>query len=283
MARPLRLKYPGALYHITSRGNERKKIFLCDEDRELFLGILSNVVKRLKWTCHAYCLMDNHYHLLIETPEPNLSEGMGQLNGVYTQKFNRTRSRVGHLFQGRFKSVLIQKESHLLQVARYIVLNPVMARMVKSPSEWGWSSFKATAGISRAPGFLSADWILGQFGKTRRKAGERYAEFVLEGIGSKSIWKGLKAKSVLGEREFVAMIGELMEGERELPDIPRFQRHINRPSLEELAGEANLSDKEARERFMKSAVNDNGYPQSAVARFLCLHQSTVSRLLGGGE
>jgi len=283
MARPLRLKYSGALYHIASRGNERKKIFRDDEDRELFLRALALVVKKHKWTCHAYCLMDNHYHLLIETPEPNLSEGMGQLNGIYTQKFNRARKRVGHLFQGRFKSVLVQKESHLLEVARYIVLNPVRAKIVDDPSKWRWSSYSATGGFKKAPEFLSTEWLLGQFGKTRRTAARGYREFVRNGIGSETIWKGVKAKSVLGEAGFVAMIGELMAGERELCNIPRFQRHIARRSLEELAGEADLDDKEARGRFIKSAVKDNGYSQSTVARFLGLHQSTVCKLLGGED
>ena len=283
MARPLRLEYPGALYHITSRGNDRKKIFLCDEDRKLFLNLLTKVVAKFRWTCHAYCLMDNHYHLLIEIAKPDISEGMSWLNGVYTQKINRSRKRVGHLFQGRFKSVLVQKESHLLEVARYIVLNPVRARIVKSPSDWKWSSFGATAGTVRPPEYLATDWILGQFAKTRGIAKRRYAEFVMEGIGSKSIWNGLKAKSVLGNKEFLEEISGLMGEDDELPATPRNQRQIARPSLEELAGAGDLSEIGKRERFIRSAVDDQGYSQSEVARFLGINQSTVSRILGGGN
>ena len=125
MARPLRIEYPGAVYHVTSRGNARKKIFLDDIDRDEFLATLGWVVERFGWGCHAYCLMDNHFHLLIETPKPNLSLGMRQLNGVYTQRFNRRHKRVGHLFQGRFKAILVERDSYLLELARYIVLNPV--------------------------------------------------------------------------------------------------------------------------------------------------------------
>ena len=131
MARPLRLEYPGAIYHITSRGNARADIFLDDSDRELFLSILADTVDHYNWLCHAYCLMGNHYHLLIETPDPNLSLGMRHLNGVYTQTFNRSHKRVGHLFQGRYKAVLVEKGTHLLELCRYIVLNPVKANMTK--------------------------------------------------------------------------------------------------------------------------------------------------------
>jgi putative transposase len=150
MARPLRIEYDGALYHVTSRGNERKAIFKDDTDRELFLSTLAQVTERFHWTCHAYCLMDNHYHLVIETPDGNLSKGMRQLNGVYTQTFNRRHHRVGHLFQGRFKGILVQKESHYLEVCRYVVLNPVRAKAVKHPREWAWSSYRATGGLAHS-------------------------------------------------------------------------------------------------------------------------------------
>jgi REP-associated tyrosine transposase len=128
MARPLRLEFPGAIYHLTGRGNARQKIFFADPDRELFLDTFGGVVSRYGWICHAYCLMANHYHLLVETPKANLSLGMRQLNGVYTQAFNRRHKRVGHLFQGRFKAILVEKESYLLELCRYIVLNPVRVK-----------------------------------------------------------------------------------------------------------------------------------------------------------
>ncbi|MBD3670659.1 MAG: transposase [Gammaproteobacteria bacterium] len=127
MSRPLRIEYAGALYHVTSRGDGQKDIYLDDKDRRDFLSNLTHVCERYNWVVHAYCLMSNHYHLLLETPDGNLSQGMRQLNGVYTQQFNRTHERVGHVFQGRYKAIIVQKDSYLLELSRYIVLNPVRA------------------------------------------------------------------------------------------------------------------------------------------------------------
>lgn len=154
MARSLRIEYEGALYHITSRGNARANIFLANEDRHQFLDVLSSVVSRHDWICHAYCLMPNHYHLLIETPSPNLSRGMQLLNGIYTQKFNRQNKRCGHVFQGRFKAILVEKESHLLELARYVVLNPVRANMVRTPAIGPGATTVRRAGKSKLPDFL---------------------------------------------------------------------------------------------------------------------------------
>jgi len=131
MVRPLRLNIENGLYHVTSRGNEKKKIYDTPGDKEAFLGILSKVVKRYGWLCHAYCLMSNHYHLMIETPKCNLSQGMRQLNGVYTQFYNFKHKRNGHLFQGRFKAILVEKEVYLLALIRYVVLNPVKAEICR--------------------------------------------------------------------------------------------------------------------------------------------------------
>lgn len=135
---PLRIEFSGALYHVTSRGDGQKDIYLNDLDRREYLSVLSEVCKRFNWTVHAYCLMSNHYHLLLETPDGNLSQGMRQLNGVYTQRFNRNHKRVGHVFQGRYKAIIVQKDTCLLELARYIVLNPVRAGMVHAAKDWPW-------------------------------------------------------------------------------------------------------------------------------------------------
>jgi len=131
MARALRIEYPGPLYHVTARGNAQQDIFLGDEDRQQFLAVLSRVVSRFHLLLHAYCLMDNHFHLLVETPEANLSEAIRQLNGVYTQAFNRRHQRVGHVLQGRFKAIVVDRDSYLLELCRYVVLNPVRAKTTR--------------------------------------------------------------------------------------------------------------------------------------------------------
>ena len=148
MARPLRIEFPGALYHVTARGNARAPIFLEDADRQLLLATLGDAHERHGWLCHAYCLMPNHYHLLLGTPEANLSQGMRQLNGLYTQRFNRRHDRVGHVFQGRFKGILVERGAHLLELARYIVLNPVRAGIVACAEAYRWSSLRATQDLT---------------------------------------------------------------------------------------------------------------------------------------
>ena len=154
MARPLRIQYPGALYHVTSRGNARASIYADDGDRRRFLDVLGEVVESYRWCCQAYCLMPNHYHLVVETPQANLSRGMRHLNGLYTQRYNRHRSRVGHVFQGRFKGILVERESHLLELVRYVVLNPVRAGIVEAAENYAWSSLRATLRLAPAPSWL---------------------------------------------------------------------------------------------------------------------------------
>jgi putative transposase len=157
MARPLRLQYPGAVYHVMARGHERSAVFRDAEDRAKFLALLASIVPDEKWEVHGYCLLGNHYHLLIETPGGELSRGMRSLNGKYAQWFNWRHDRRGHVFEGRFRAVLVQKESHLLELHRYIVLNPVRARLAERAGDWRWSSYRATAGLARSPGWLETD------------------------------------------------------------------------------------------------------------------------------
>jgi putative transposase len=192
MARPLRLEYPGAIYHVTSRGDRREPIYEDDQVRIQWLGVLSKACDRYNWRIHAYCLMDNHYHVLLGTVDGNLSKGMRHLNGVYTQYFNRRQDRVGHVFQGRFKAILVERESYLLELSRYVVLNPVRAGMVKNLNDWPWSSYPATIGQSVASDWLETDWLLSHFGKQRKRARIKYIDFVWEDIGLPSIWSGLR-------------------------------------------------------------------------------------------
>ena len=170
MARPLRIEFPGALYHLTARGNARQAIFLDDGDRRGFLDLLGRTCKRLEWRCWAWCLMTNHYHLVVETPQANLGRGMRQLNGVYSQAFNRIHGRVGHLFQGRYKAILVEREAHLLEVCRYVVRNPVRAGLVAEPGAWPWSSYRATAGGAAAPDWLEIAPLLARLDRNPKRA-----------------------------------------------------------------------------------------------------------------
>ncbi len=276
MARPLRVEFDGAIYHVTSRGNAREDIFDDDGDRKMFLEVLGKVVNRFNWLCHAYCLMDNHYHMVIETPQANLSKGMRQLNGLYTQVYNRRHRTVGHLFQGRYKAVLIQKESHLLEVCRYVVLNPVRAKATRRVEQWKWSSYGGTAGLGKSPPWLAVDWVLSQFGKRRYPAARHYRRFVREGIDRPSIWEGVQAQVLLGEEEFVEKLKSYVKGYQEIAEIPRTQRYLSRPKLKTLF-EGKLT-KAKRDALIVRAVHRHGYSQREVADFLDLHYATVSRL-----
>jgi len=271
MARPLRIEYDGALYHVTARGNDRKAIFRDDGDRLCFLDTLQKVNDRFNWICHAYCLMNNHYHLMIETPDGNLSRGMRQLNGVYTQAFNRRHHRAGHVLQGRFRSIVIEKESYLLEVSRYVVLNPVRARAVKRPEEWRWSSYRATAGMGKPHKCVDTGWILGQFGSNRRRAEREYTAFVEAGIQVKDIWKEVRGQSVLGEGMFFEELLAHVKAHEDMKEIPRRQRYMGRPALSEVLGEKPSG------RQIRKAVMDFGYSQKEVADFLDMHYSTISR------
>lgn len=281
MARPLRIEYGGAVYHVTSRGNERKPIFRDDEDRVAILDILHAVNRRYNWLCHAYCLMNNHYHIVIETPDGNLSRGMRQLNGVYTQTYNRRHGRVGHVFQGRYKAILIQKESHLLEVCRYVVLNPVRAKAAKKPEEWRWSSYRGTIGMETPHSCLTTDWIVGQYGIRRRAAWRKYREFVEAGIGVEGIWKEVKGQGILGKEEFKERALRYAKGYESIKEIPRNQRYIGRPDLSALLETDLIKHRGKRKNKIKEAVMEYGYSQKEVADYFKVHYSTISRLVNG--
>ena len=273
MARPLRIEFEGALYHITSRGNDRGQIFFTDADRVAFLDLLGEVVERFSWICHAYCLMTNHYHFVIETPKANLSRGMRHINGVFTQRMNRLNRRSGHLFQGRFKSVLIEKDSHLLELARYVVLNPVRANMVRSAKDWKWSSYRATAGLGTTPVWLTTDGILSRLDRDRIGAQRAYRTFVRQGRGV-AIWDELRRGCLLGTDSFEDEIAPLLAESQSEIDFPRSQRLAARPPLDELF--RNTSSKALRNRRIWKAMRLHEYTLKELSTYLGLHYSTIS-------
>jgi len=270
MVRPLRIEYPGAVYHLTSRGNARQEIFLDDADRSEFLKIFSLAVARFNWLCHAYCLMGNHYHLLVETVDPTLARGMRHLNGVYTQRFNQRHNRSGHLFQGRYNAILVEKDRHLLELARYVVLNPVRARMVRSCKDWRWSSYRATAGLDPSASFLTTDWILSQFAGSRANAQRAYRRFVSAGRDER-VWERVRGQIYFGSDAFIEQ--HAPADRTALEEIPRQQRLVRRPSLEEVFASA------PDNRAVWIAYREHGYTLREIAAFLHVHYSTVSRRL----
>lgn len=282
MARPLRLQFPGGIHHVTARGNDRRAVFEDDADCSRFLIVLASVVARYHVHCHAYCLMGNHYHLLLETPEGNLSVAMRQLNGVYTQRFNRRHERCGHVLQGRFGAQVVDGDAYLHEVCRYIVLNPVRAGLVSHPRDWGWSSFRATAGEAAAPGFLTVDWVRALSGTTSEAPAAAYVRFVEAGIGREAgLLDQFKSKPALGDTAFVGRLAEHARAAKRCTEIPRAQRFAGRPTLQRLfAGVTTRAERNARP---VAAVRDHGYAMKAVADFLGRHYVTVSRALAQAD
>ncbi len=265
MVRPLRVVFPGALYHLTSRGNNRARVFLGASDRESFLEVLAGVVDRYGWLCHGYCILGNHYHLLVETPQPNLPAGMRQLNGVFTQRYNRRRGRCGHVFQARYKAVLVEAESHLLQVVRYVAWNPARAGLCREPAEWRWSSYPALLGRVPAPPFLTTSWILRHFARDRTTARERLRLFVESGSPpAPPLLSGVYAADEEFVLEKLGVLDPIEEvRRREWQPVP--------PSLGEIFA--------SRERPVAVAYRDYGYTMREIAGHLGCHYSTVSRRL----
>jgi REP element-mobilizing transposase RayT len=262
------------VYHVTCRGNAREKVFLVDPDRELFLDVLGKVVERFDWRCHTYCQMTNHYHLLIETLEPTLSRGMRHLNGVYTQEFKRRHRRTGHVFQGRFKAILVERDAYLLELARYVVLNPVRAKMVRTAKDWPWSSYRATAGFEASPEFLTTDWILEQFGPSTPRAQKAYRKFVADGR-SATVWEDLRGQIYLGSDAFIEQ--HAPSGSASLPEIPRAQRLVDRPTLDTVV----TSSKDVA--GVAKAYHEHGYTMNEIAAHLGAHYSTISRRVRAHE
>ncbi len=272
MARPLRINYPGAYYHVTTRGNERKAIFKSKRDREKFLEYLETASSRYDAVVHVYCLMDNHYHLFIETPSGNLPHIMRHINGAYTTYYNVKRDRSGHLFQGRYKAILVDADAYAKELSRYIHLNPVRAKMVERPEEYEWSSFRDYTGMRKPPDWLHRDFILSYFGNKIKAAERGYKKFIsiLEEKEYESPLNELFASTILGDTDFVEYIRNefvnTKEIDKEIPDAKAFK--VKTSMLEIFKG----VDLEFSEERMSKDVK----------QYLC-HQYTSERLKTIGE
>ena len=235
MSRPLRLEHPGAVWHVTSRGNNKMKIYRNDADRKAFLDLVGEAVLRFKWIIHNFALMPNHFHLVIETPETTLSRGMQWLKSQYARGFNRKHKRTGHLFGGRFKGTLIEKQAHLMEVIRYVVLNPVRAGMVKRPEEYRWSSYCAAAGLAKGEDWLDTSWTLAQFGGTPAEQRAAYRRFVADRAAREvKPLKDAKGQLFLGSDEWIETMQAMVDEKPRSKEHPAAQRNPGRPSMKKI-------------------------------------------------
>lgn len=274
MARPLRLEFPGALYHVTARGDHREDIFKDDLDRSCLLEVWRQALERFDALCFAYCLMGNHYHFVVETQRGNLSRLMRHVNGVYTQRYNRRHKQVGHLFQGRFKAIIVDRDAYFLEVCRYVDLNPVRAKLARRPHDWRWSSYRAHVGLQERPEWLDSEEVLRHFSPREGVAMRRYAEFVSRGKNVR-LWKqALAGQIYLGDEEFVAEVCGKGGAKSESREIPRAHRRQQGKSLSSY-----LKEGSARDTGIVAAYLEGGHTQTAIANALGLSVSRVSRLI----
>jgi putative transposase len=293
MVRPLRIEYAGAVYHVTSRGDRREPIAKDDTDRALFLDVLGQALQRFDAQTWAYCLMGNHYHLVLHTREANLSRLMRQINGVYTQTFNRRHGLAGHLFQGRFKAILVDSDSYLLEVCRYVDLNPVRAQMVKRPDAYAWSSYRALVGMAAPAPWLDTQPLYAQLapGKSAAKAAAQYAEFVAQGQGI-ALWDtSLKQQIYLGDDAFVARMQGIAGIDTSPTNMRGHKAQVSRIHTSAPLSDGDLqryvalpiADKEQRNQNIANAFYQGGHSQTAIALAFGVSTSTVSRVVADYE
>lgn len=271
MTRPLRIQVPGALYHVTSRGDRKELIYLDDTDRTVWLQILGDVCGRFDFTVHAFCQMGNHYHLLLQTLNANLSDGMRHLNGVYSQYFNRRHALVGHVFQGRYGAILVDQETYLLELARYIVLNPVRAKLVEQPQDWRWSSYNLMLAETPSPAWLETNALLSRFASSSTLARAAYSEFVIAGIGADSPFASTLGQLILGSDTFLQQIQATAS-----PSAPQGIAKLQRSALV-LPLQTYQQQFPDRDEAMARAYRSHAYTLSEIARHFGVALTTASR------
>jgi putative transposase len=291
MVRPLRIQYPGAVYHVTSRGDRREPIALDEIDRAAFLSIAGQALERFDAHAWAYCLMGNHYHLVIRTREANLSRLMRHLNGIYTQAFNRRHQLAGHLFQGRFKAILVDSDPYLLEVCRYVDLNPVRAGMVERPEAYRWSSYRALAGLADPPDWLDVRSVHEQIapGKGTAEAGAKYAQFVSEGKEVQLWDQHLRQQIYLGDDGFIARMQSHAGLDAQSANSPGTRRKANVSKIQSGVPPRNsdikrysdikYTSKAERNQNIAAAFYQGGHTQTAIALAFDISSSTVSRVI----
>ncbi len=285
MARPLRIEFPGAVYHVTSRGDRREPIFVDDVDRRALLDVLAAGLERFDACALAWCFMGNHYHFVLQTRQPNLSLLMRHINGIYTQRFNQRHRKVGHLFQGRFKAVLVDRDSYLLEVCRYVELNPVRAKMVAAAGDWPWSSYAALTGQAPCPPWLDSAAVWGYLlgadavsDEAEQKAAQAYADLVAAGKDV-ALWPDhLRQQMYLGDEAFVLRM-QALASDRAVnnKEIPKAQRASPKTLQDWLAEFPN------RDEALVAAHRYSQLSMSQMARELGLSVSRVSRIIARAQ
>lgn len=285
MARPLRLEHEGAIWHVTSRGNERREIFRDRDDRSTFIEFLGKTVIDARWRLHAYVLMHNHYHLLVETPERTLSRGVKWLNERWARYFNWRHDRVGHLVQGRFHGILVERETHLLELVRYIVLNPVRCGAVAYAAEFQWSNYRATAGLEPVPEWLEVDWTLQQFHPDRSTAIEMYRNFVADARGASYCpWETLVGEIYLGSEAFRESLQRRVDSATIGSAVPKKQRRPVEPNIERAVEAVCREFKETPESLLQKNRRPGRKVLAHVARERCsMTFRAIGKYLGTTE
>lgn len=296
MARPLRLEFAGACWYVIGRALPRRELFRDDVDRAAFLAALGKVAAMLRWNVSGYSLLRNQYQLILETPEPNLGRGMRQLNGVYTQDYNRRHGRAGGLLHGRFKSVLVEKEAHLADLSRFVTWTPVAEGLARTPADWKWSSFRVVSGLTKSPEWIEADSVLELFGRNRRSAREKWKRFVLEGRGSGyDPAKHVRGQVFLGSEEFRTWAASRAAGKAGRGRASAKVTGIVRPGLREIleatAEAFGTTEKELRRRrrgegrkaFAYVARRDGAHTLPEIGRVFGIREFSASHMASEGE
>ena len=276
MARPLRIQYPGAQYHIISRGNGGNNIFQDKVDYQIFLEEFKDVLDDYNWISFAYCLMPNHYHLFIKTLDPNLSIGMRQLNGNYTQRSNIRHKRYGHLFQGRFKSILVEGDAYHAKLIQYITINPIKAKLVKTLNQWQWSSHKEIMGTKKLTGCVNIKVALSFFDSNKIVAKKEYINYLKQKTNDKAIYDNLRSGFILGSIEFAKEVVKKYINNKSIENIKK-ERFIDRPKLDKIF--KNIKSKKERNKAIFKSFKDYGYTQIVIGNYLNIHYASISRII----
>lgn len=279
MARPVRLEFKNAVYFISSKSSGRKHIVKDDADRQTFLDTLEYVVNRYRWKCHAYCIGNTEYNIAIETPRGNLSVGMRQLNGIYTQKFNRKNKKSGNVFQGRFKAVVVQKDKYLLDICRHVVTLSQREGITNNINTFKWSSYRATSGTVDVPEFLHVEWIHSQFAKRTKNTQDKYRDYIKGANKAENPLDSVRGQILLGDEQFIEQMTLMLIKGRNKEDVPKWQRHIKRPPLEEIFKGIETKSAKQRNKKVKEAHGKHGYTLKDIGQYLGLHYTSISRII----